>query len=156
MSREENIEVVKRFYASLKNLDFDAYFGLLDPDIEFRMNGNIPLSGTWRGHEGIGEVAKGLFELMEQGQFCWGDVYRIVCADGDGAVALSYGGGKTKLGRQYNQAYAHIFKIRKGKIYRFYEFFDTVLSESALYGNDLTIPEKKPGILIDFMDEPVL
>ncbi len=156
MTREDSIKVVKSFYAALKNMDFDTYFGLLDQDIEFRACGNFPLSGIWSGHEGVGKLANSLFDLMEPGQCGWGDIYRIVCADGNGAVAITSGGGKTKLGRDLDQTYVHIFKIRKGKIYKIYEFFDTVLAESALYGNDLVKPEKRPKAPLDFLDEPEL
>ncbi len=156
MGREENIQVIRSFYASLKNSDFNAYFGLLHLDIEFRASGNFPLSGTWRGHEAVGKLAKGLFDLMEPGQCSWGETYRIVCADENGVAAITSGGGKTTLGHEYNQTYAHIFKICNNKIYRIYEFFDTVLAESALYGNDLNIPEKRPESPLEFSDEPLI
>jgi uncharacterized protein len=156
MSREENIEVVKRWFAALKNVDMETYFSLFDPDVEWRMIGNTCLSGTWRGKEGIQDVATQLFSRFVPGECSWGETYRIVCADENGVVVLDSGGGKSILGRDYNQTYVHIFKIRNGLFYRVYEFFDTVLTESALYGNELQTPEKKPAVPLDFLDEPVV
>lgn len=52
------------------------------------------------------------------------------------------------------QTYSNVFKIRDGKIYRFYEFLDTAHAEEALYGNDLVTKRAPVAKPLDFLDEP--
>jgi len=156
MSRKDSIETVHRYYAALNNPDQSVMFGLLTPDIQFRMAGNTPFSGTYNGAESVKNLFDAVFEKFVVETCNFGRTYRIVCADDDGAVAIMYGSGTTKLGRQYKQTYLHVFKIRDGQIYRFYDFYDTVMIESVIFGNDLKNPEKETSSPLDCLDEPVI
>lgn len=154
MSRKENIEIVHRFYKTLNTFDLEGYFALLDPKIEYHMSGNTVFSGIWRGIDEVKRLLNEVFERFIPETCDFGRVYRIICADDNGAVAIMYGKGKTILDREYNQIYLHAFKILNGKITRFYDFYDTVMLESAIFGNDLQTPQKPATSRIDCLDEP--
>lgn len=156
MGREENISLVKRFYKSLEDGDIETYFSLLTPDAEIRLAGNTPVSGVAAGLEEIQKLLTDVFACMDPARTKFGAEYRIVVADDDGVAALTHGGGFTAIGREYAQTYANIFKIRDGKVYRFYEFLDTALTEDAFYDNQLATPRQKAARPLDFLDEPVL
>lgn len=154
MSRVQNIELIHRFFSTLANQDLEGFFELFSPDIELQIIGNTPVSGRWQGHKQFREVLGEVFAAMKPGTYSWGNDYRIVCADDDGAVTMMNGGGITNFEREYRQTYVHVSKIHGGKIVRMYEFFDTSPAQYALFGNDLKVPEKKVNHPLYFMNEP--
>lgn len=156
MGRQENIDLAKRFYKSLEDGDLETYFSLLTPDCEIRLAGNTPVSGVAHGTEEIQKLLTDVFACMDVQNCAFGCEYRIVVADDDGVAALTHGGGLTAIGRQYNQTYANVFKMRDGKIYRFYEFLDTVLTEDAFYDNQLQTPRTPIAKPLNFLDEPII
>jgi len=156
VSRKESIEAVHQYYAALNNPDPNVLYALLTPDIEYRMAGNMPFSGTFSGMAAVKKLFADVFEKFVAETCDFGRSYRIICADDEGAVAIMAGKGQTKEGRQYKQTYLHAFKVRDRKIYRFYDFYDTVMIESVVFGNDLKTPRKETASPLQFLDEPVL
>ena len=55
-----------------------------------------------------------------------------MCADEERVVAFMQADGLAVNGVRYNQTYCHVFGFRDGKIGEFWEFFDSVLAESAI------------------------
>ena len=52
-------------------------------------------------------------------------------ADGDRVVMLSTGRSRTKFGKDYNNSYCHVFRIRDGKVCEVSEYCDTELIRHA-------------------------
>src|ERR1700761_4951545 len=59
MSNEENVQVVKNFFAAIGSGDKQALLALVDEGIEWIIPGeDWPLAGTHRGHVGVAEVLR--------------------------------------------------------------------------------------------------
>src|ERR1700710_880385 len=66
MSIEENIQVVKDFFAAIGSGDKQRLLSLVAEDIEWIIPGeDWPLAGTHRGHAGLANVAQRASEEVE-------------------------------------------------------------------------------------------
>ena len=71
MSTEENVKIVKDFFAAIGRSDRQAVQALSAEDIEWIIPGeDWPLAGTHRGHAGLADLAKKLgFAPVKLGKF---------------------------------------------------------------------------------------
>ena len=133
MSSEENRKVVIDFFGYISAGDFDSAIALMSDQISWTLNGTTPLSGTYKPLSSVQEDFLGPFaEMVEDGHIKMNLLETI--ADGDRVVALLTGKAKGKYGA-YDNSYCHVFRINDGKIVDVNEFCDTVMIETALYGN---------------------
>src|SRR3984893_2305053 len=66
MSIEENVQVVKDFFAAIGSGDKQSVLALVAEDIEWIVPGeDWPLAGTHRGHAGLADVLKKASEEIE-------------------------------------------------------------------------------------------
>src|ERR1700761_2943422 len=66
MSNEENVQVVKNFFAAIGSGDKQALLALVDEGIEWIIPGeDWPLAGTHRGHVGVAAVLRKAAEEIE-------------------------------------------------------------------------------------------
>ena len=71
MSTQENVQIVKDFFAALGRGDEQGLLALSAEDIEWIIPGeDWPLAGTHRGHAGLADLAKQLgFAPVKLGKF---------------------------------------------------------------------------------------
>jgi ketosteroid isomerase-like protein len=68
MSNEENVQVVKNFFAAIGSGDKQALLALVDEGIEWIIPGeDWPLAGTHRGHAGVAAVLRKAGEEIASG-----------------------------------------------------------------------------------------
>lgn len=126
MSSAENKQIVRSFYEAGNRGDFDACFAMLDDDITWTNIGSTSLSGTYRGKADLMENLLGpLFGQLEAG--IRSEILRLIAED-DFVVALTSGTATTKDGRNYNNSYCHVIRLRDGKFVEVTEYFDTHLT----------------------------
>ncbi len=126
MNPIENKEIVRSFYEAGNRGDFDACFELLADDITWTNIGTTSLSGTYRGKAELMENLLGpLFGQLEAG--IRSEIVRLV-AEGEYVVALTSGTARTKDGRDYNNSYCHVIRLRDGEFVEVTEYFDTHLT----------------------------
>src|ERR1700761_199215 len=66
MNNEENVRVVKNFFAAIGSGDKQALLALVDESIEWIIPGeDWPLAGTHRGHAGVAAVLRKAGEEVE-------------------------------------------------------------------------------------------
>ncbi len=66
MSIEENVQIVKDFFAAIGSGDKQGVLALVAEDIEWIIPGNHwPLAGTRHGHAGLADLVKTQSETME-------------------------------------------------------------------------------------------
>jgi ketosteroid isomerase-like protein len=119
-----NVEVVQQSYEAVGRGDIPALLDLLTDDVEWTFQGPsvIPLAGIRRGHEGVAEffslVGGNLeFERFEPREFV---------AQGDTVVVLGFERSLVKpTGRTFEQEWAHVYKLREGKVAEFLALEDT-------------------------------
>ncbi len=110
-----NVAVVQQAYEAFIRGDIPAVLESLTEDVEWTMQGPsvIPFAGTFRGREGIAEFFSLLDETLEFEQF----EPRKFIGQGDTVVVLGYERDVVKkTGRRFEEAWAHIYTLRDGKI----------------------------------------
>jgi ketosteroid isomerase-like protein len=120
---QENVELVRSIYAAWECGDFSSA-DWADPEIEYAtMDG--PLTGTWRGLEGMAEAMREFLRAWEDWRVTAED-----CRELDAErvlVPFQFSGrGKTsglELG-QIRTKGASLFHVRDGKVTRLVQYFD--------------------------------
>jgi ketosteroid isomerase-like protein len=126
-----NVEVVQETYEAVGRGDISAHLDLLTDDVEWTFQGPsvIPFTGTRCGREGVAEffslVGRNLeFERFEPREFV---------AQGDTVVVLGFERSIVKpTGRTFEQEWAHVYKLRDGKVAEFLALEDTAAHAVAL------------------------
>ncbi len=125
-----NAEVVQETYEAVGRGDIPALLDLLTDDVEWTFQGPpvIPFAGTRRGREGVAQFFSLITETLE---FEWFEPREFV-AQGDTVVALGFERALIKpTGRTFEQEWAHLYKLRDGKVAKFLAFEDTAAHAAA-------------------------
>jgi hypothetical protein len=122
MSIQENIQVVKDFFAAMGGGDRQRLLALCAEDFEWIIPGeDWPLAGTYRGHSGLADVLqKASAELetsMEPPEFV---------AQGDRVLVVGFATGKVKAtNRTFEDYFVFAITVRNGQLTNIREYVDT-------------------------------
>jgi len=122
MSIQENIQVVKDFFAAMGGGDRQGLLALCAEDFEWIIPGEgWPLAGTHRGHAGLADVLqKASAELetaMEPPEFV---------AQDDRVLVVGFATGKVKAtNRTFEDHFVFAITVRNGKLTNIREYVDT-------------------------------
>ncbi|MGH8224302.1 MAG: nuclear transport factor 2 family protein [Woeseiaceae bacterium] len=132
MAAAENRKLIERFYALSNAGRIEEATELIDADIVWTNIGSTRFSGAFEGKQEVLEKLVGpLFGRLVDGIHC---SIRNLIAEGDQVAAQIDGRARTRDGRDYNNSYCNIYRIRDGKIVRIDEYMDTALVD-AVFGN---------------------
>jgi uncharacterized protein len=124
MGEHENTELVQRTYGSFQSGDIPALLDSLSEDVEWvtaKVEG-VPVSGTWRGREQVGQFFQTLSDTQEVRQL---ELREFVAQD-DKVIALGHYAWHVKAtGREWESDFTHVLSVRDGKVTRFQEYADT-------------------------------
>ena len=125
-----NADIIRNVYDAFGKGDIPTVLGSMDPNVEWREADGFPYAGTYAGPDA---VLQGVF--MRLGSE-W-DGFRAepdeVLDAGDMVVGLGYYSGRYKAtGKEFRAQFAHVFKLRDGKIVKFQQYTDTALVQAAL------------------------
>jgi ketosteroid isomerase-like protein len=114
----DNAQVVREAYECFENGDIPGLLERLSDDVDWASPAILPVSGTFRGHDGVGEfftkVGSAWAELEVKP-----DNY---VANGDRVVALGQARGKAAGGDESEYGFSHVFELADGKVTRFREY----------------------------------
>ena len=65
MSTQENVQIVKDFFAAMGRGDKQGLLAISAEDIEWIIPGEWPLAGTHRRHEGLADLLQKASEMVE-------------------------------------------------------------------------------------------
>jgi len=119
-----NAEVVRNMYAALFDGDFVAIYEALDPDIEWAEPDLefLPYSGLTRGRDQVAEkVFSKIGQTYEKLEFHPDEVYE----SGEVVTVMGRAFAKGAHHPEESFPFAHIMKLRDGRVYRFDHFVDT-------------------------------
>ena len=119
-----NAEVVQGTYEAVGRGDIPALLDLLTDDVQWTFQGpsTIPFAGVRRGREGVAEFFSLVGENIEFQDF----EPREFIAQGDTVVVLGFERSRIKpTGRTFEQEWAHVYKLRDGKVAEFLALEDT-------------------------------
>jgi ketosteroid isomerase-like protein len=125
-------ELVERLYAALAAGDAAGVEALLAPDFDGRFADGMPF--------GIGGRKVGAVEARRDAWWEIGRAFRvrvepeewIECSDGRLLVIGTYVGRARSTGRDFEAAFAHLWRAREGRLTSVHQFTDTALWADAL------------------------
>jgi hypothetical protein len=123
MSIEENVQVVKEFFAALGSGDEQGLLALVAKDIEWIIPGKgWPLAGTHRGHAGLADVLQKASEKVETS---YPEPAEFV-AQGDRVLVVGFARGRIKdTNRTFEDHWVFAITVRNDKLTNIREYIDT-------------------------------
>ena len=122
MSIEENVQIVKDFFAAMGGGDKQGLLALSAEDIEWIIPGeDWPLAGTRRGHAGLADLLETASKTMETST-----EPREYVAQGDRVLVVGVATGKIKAtNRTFKDDWVFDITVRDGKVTKIREYVDT-------------------------------
>jgi ketosteroid isomerase-like protein len=122
MSTQDNVQIVKDFFAAIGRADKQALQALCVEDIEWIIPGeDWPLAGTHLGHAGLAD----LLEKSSEMEISSPAPLEFV-AQGDRVLAVGFATGKVKATNgTFEDNFVFAFTVRNGKVTNIREYVDT-------------------------------
>jgi hypothetical protein len=123
MSTQENVQIVKDFFAAMGSYNEQDLLALAAEDIEWIIPGeDWPLAGTHRGHAGLADVLQKANETVETS---YPEPPEFI-AQGDRVLVVGVGTGKIKAtNRAFKDNWVFAITVRNGKLTKIREYIDT-------------------------------
>jgi uncharacterized protein len=123
MSTQENVQIVKDFFAAMGSHDKQRLLSLVAEDIEWIVPGkDWPLAGTHRGHAGLANVLQKASETVEM---TYPKPPEFV-AEGDRVLVVGVAIGKIKAtNKPFEDHWVFDITVRNGKLKNIREYIDT-------------------------------
>jgi ketosteroid isomerase-like protein len=136
MSTEQNVQIVKDFFAAAFGGDRAAMLALVAEDIEWIIPGeDWPLAGTHRGHAELADLLNTESETIEMPL----SEPREFIAQGDRVLVVGYAEGKVKAtNKPFKDDWIFAITVRDGKLTNIREYIDTqaLARAAAMSGPD--------------------
>jgi ketosteroid isomerase-like protein len=123
MSTQENVQIVKDFFAALGRRDKQGLLALSAEDIEWIIPGeDWPLAGTHRGHAGLADLLQKANDTVETS---YPQPPEFV-AQGNRVLVVGFARGKVKpTNRTFEDHFVFAITVRNGKLRNIREYVDT-------------------------------
>jgi ketosteroid isomerase-like protein len=123
MSTEENVQIVKAFFAAMGGGKKQDLLALVAEDIEWVIPGeDWPLAGTHRGHAGLAAV---LQKASKEIEMTYPEPPEFV-AQGDRVLVVGVATGKIKAtNKPFKDDWVFDITVRSGKVTNIREYIDT-------------------------------
>jgi hypothetical protein len=123
MSIEENVQVVKDFFAAIGSADKQRLLALVAEDIEWIIPGeDWPLAGTHRGHAGVNNLLQKANETVETS---YPEPPEFI-AQGGRVLVVGIATGKIKAtNRTFEDHWVFAITVRNSKLTNIREYVDT-------------------------------
>jgi uncharacterized protein len=123
MSTQENVQIVKDFFAAMGSYNEQDLLALAAEDIEWIIPGeDWPLAGTHRGHAGLADV---LQKASEEVETSFPEPPEFV-AQGDRVLVVGVATGKIKAtNKPFKDEWVFDITVRDGKVTHIKEYIDT-------------------------------
>src|SRR5450631_4102770 len=123
MSTQENVQIVKDFFAAIGSYNEQDLLALAAEDIEWIIPGEgWPLAGTHRGHAGLANVLQKANETVETS---YPEPPEFI-AQGDRVVVVGFAKGRIKAtNKTFEDHWVFAINVRNGKLTNIREYIDT-------------------------------
>lgn len=120
--------VTKALDAARKGLgdEFMSYFA---DDLDYWFPGTTPISGRRHGLAEFGEYLAQLAGYLSEMIVV---EFTNVIVSGEWVITEAVGHGVTRKGKDYDNSYCLVWRVRDGKVIRFVEYCDTELVSNVL------------------------
>jgi uncharacterized protein len=123
MSIQENVQIVKDFFAAIGSRDKQGLLAMVAKDIEWIIPGeDWPLAGTHRGHAGVADVLQKANETVETS---FPEPPEFI-AQGDRVLVVGFATGRVKAtNKRFKDDWVFDVTVRDGKVTKIREYIDT-------------------------------
>ncbi|MFM0312409.1 nuclear transport factor 2 family protein [Paraburkholderia sp. RL17-383-BIF-A] len=123
MSVDQNVQIVKDFFAAVGRGDMQSLLALCAGDVEWIIPGeDWPLAGTRRGHDGLEDLLQKESEKMETSFV----ETREFVAQGDRVLVIGFAKGRVKATRRtWEDHWVFAITVQNGKLTIIREYVDT-------------------------------
>ena len=123
MSVDENVQIVKDFFAAMSSRDKQGLLALAAKDIEWIIPGeDWPLAGTHRGYAGLENLLQKANETVETS---YPEPPEFI-AQGDRVLVVGFATGRIKAtNRTFEDHWVFAITVRNGKLTNVREYVDT-------------------------------
>lgn len=121
----ESKAVLERYVAAVQAGDEEAIRDAFAPDAVWQLDGELPISGTWRGRETILNDFLGTAMSYYRPGSVSLEITSLI-ADGDRVAMEWTSRAHTRDGEPYENHCIGVFTVRDGKIARVREYMDTL------------------------------
>jgi ketosteroid isomerase-like protein len=123
MSIQENVQIVKDFFAAMGRGDKQTLLALTSEDIEWIIPGeDWALAGTHRGHAGLADLLQKASDTVETS---FPKPPEFV-AQGDRVLVVGFARGKVKAtNKMFEDDWVFAITVRNGKLAKIREYVDT-------------------------------
>jgi ketosteroid isomerase-like protein len=131
---QDNVALVRSLYDAFARGDVPVVLAAMDPAIEWNEAENFPYADK-NPYVGPQAVLEGVFARLA-GEWDGFSVTAEELLDAGHAVVARgrYGGVYKKTGVRINAQFAHVWKLRAGKIVKFQQYVDTAQVARAVAG----------------------
>ena len=122
MSTQENVQIVKDFFAAIGRGDKEGLLALIGEDIEWIIPGeDWPLAGTHRGHAELEDLLETASKSIETST-----EPREFVAQGDRVLVVGFARGKIKAANKtFEDDWIFAITVRDGRLTNIREYVDT-------------------------------
>jgi ketosteroid isomerase-like protein len=125
-----NVEVVQGMYEAFARGDIANVLGVLHPEIEWTEAEGFPYGGTYTGPQAV--LQNVFMKLGTEWDNYRADPQEVLDA-GERIVALgTYSGTFKATGKSMRVPFAHVMRMKDGKVVRFVQYTDTLKVNEAL------------------------
>ena len=123
MTTQENVQIVKDFFAAIGRRDKQGLLALSAEDIEWIIPGeDWPMAGTHRGHAGLADLLQKASETLETS---YPKPPEFV-AQGDRVLVIGFATGRVKAtNKTFEDDWVFAITVRNGKLTNVREYIDT-------------------------------
>ena len=123
MSTQENVQIVKDFFAAMGRGDKQGLLAISAEDVEWTIPGEWALAGTHRGHAGLADLLQKASEMLETS---YPEPPEFV-AQGDRVLVVGFATGIVKAtNRTFEDDWVFAITVRNGKVTHIREYIDTL------------------------------
>lgn len=130
MSAAENKRIMRGVMDALAEGNGRPFVAAMADDFTWEMEGTTPWSGRFEGKSVVRKQV--LDPLFAQFATTYRNRAERIIAEDDNVVILCRGEVRTKAGKDYNNSYCYVIRMRDGQMIELREYFDTALVEAAL------------------------
>jgi ketosteroid isomerase-like protein len=132
MTSPDSKTVLSSYVDAVQSGDTAAISECFADDAVWQLDGELPISGTWRGRDAIvNEFLATAMSYYEPGSASF-EIARIV-AEGEHAVMQWTSRARTTRGEPYENRCIGVFTVRDGKIARVHEYMDTLYAHQVAF-----------------------
>ena len=129
---QDNVTVIRSMYAAFAAGDVPAVLAGMDPQIEWNEAEHFPYADG-NPYVGPAAVLEGVFKRLGAEWEYWTLVVNEVLDAGDTVVALGrYQAKHRTTGASIDAQFAHVWRLRNGKVTKFQQYADTAQVLSAV------------------------